>query len=333
MRAVVVTEPGAPPHAGDRPDPGGGAGRALVAVTAAPVTPLDVLCASGVSYFGRPVTPYVPGVQGVGAVVASERWAAGTRVWFETKAGMAPGDGGMAELCAVPEGDVVPLPDAVDDALAAALGLSAVAAWRTLTATARLRAGEVVLVLGGGGVVGQVAIQAARLLGAGRVVAACRSAAAQERARAAGADVVVALDGEDDVPALAARFLAACGELADVVVDPLCGTPASAAGLVLADGGRLVNLGSSAGPAATFDSATLRSRSAAILGYTNNALTTEQRDEALSRILTHAADGAIRVGYEDVPLHDVEGAWRRQAAGATAGRLVIRPRSGGTAGQ
>ena len=141
-----------------------------MAVTAAPITPLDVLCATGTSYFGARATPYVPGVQGVGVVRESPTVPAGTRVWVPTTAGMQPGDGSLAELCAVPETELVRLRDGASDAHVAALGLSAVAAWMALTWRAELRPGDQVLDLGAGGVVGQVAVQAARLLGARRVV-------------------------------------------------------------------------------------------------------------------------------------------------------------------
>ena len=77
---------------------------------AAPITPLDKLCACGTSYFGRPATPYVPGVQGVGTVEHGiDPIPAGTLVWFATAAGMAPGDGSMREVATAPERDVVPL--------------------------------------------------------------------------------------------------------------------------------------------------------------------------------------------------------------------------------
>jgi NADPH2:quinone reductase len=115
-----------------------------------------------------PATPYVPGVQGVGVTD-------GRPVWFATSAGMAPGDGSMAELAAVREQDVVVIPDGVDPVAMAELGLSAVAALQALTWRVELAAGETVLVLGAGGVVGQAAVQLARLHGAGRVVAAARS--------------------------------------------------------------------------------------------------------------------------------------------------------------
>src|SRR5919112_4947026 len=171
VRAAVITAAGQPPAVLDRPDPARREGHALVAVSAAPITPLDVLCATGTSYFGVPATPYVPGVQGVGVVHDSDTVAAGTRVWFPTNAGMQPGDGSLAGLCTVPDVELVPVPDDVPDAAVAALGLSAVAAWMALTWRGGLRAGEQVLVLGAGGVVGQVAIQTARLHGARRVVA------------------------------------------------------------------------------------------------------------------------------------------------------------------
>src|SRR5918997_1611231 len=91
--AAVLHTPGEPPAYGPHPDPVPAAGRTLVRVTAAPVVPLDLLCASGTSYFGRPAVPYVPGVQGVGVVERSAVHPPGTRVWFAASAGMAPGDG------------------------------------------------------------------------------------------------------------------------------------------------------------------------------------------------------------------------------------------------
>jgi NADPH:quinone reductase-like Zn-dependent oxidoreductase len=191
VRAAVLRAPGGTPSWSDHPDPVPGAGRSLVRVTAAPVVPLDLLCASGTSYFGEPALPYVPGVQGVGVVASSDVHAAGTQVWFATSAGMAPGDGSLAEHCAVAAADLVPIGGEVPDAVAAALGLSAVAAWMALTWRAALQPGERVLVLGAEGAVGQVAVGAARVLGASRVVAVCRPGRSVDRALRAGADEVV----------------------------------------------------------------------------------------------------------------------------------------------
>jgi NADPH:quinone reductase len=315
VRAVQVVELGRPPVVADRAAPATGRGEVVVEVTAAPITPLDLLCATGTSYFGRPATPYVPGVQGVGVVD-------GRPVWFPTSAGMAPGDGSMAMLACVPAVDLVELPADADPVAVAAAGLSAVAAHMALTATGGLTAGEQVIVLGAGGVVGQAAVQLARAAGARRVVAAARSAGARARAERAGADAVVALD-TDDPAALAERFAAACDGPADLVLDPLFGAPAAAALRALRPGGRLVNLGSSAGETAPIDSSTLRSRSLRILGYTNNALTRAERAAAVATVAAAVARGELAVAHERVPLADAAAAWERQTAGTATGRIVL----------
>lgn len=326
MRAALVREAGHTPVPVDREPPACAAGAVPVAVRAAPITPLDRLCATGTSYFGVPATPYVPGVQGVGVV---ERDAAGlpagTPVWFATPAGMGPGDGSMAEHVAVPAGDVVALPAGADPVLVAALGLSAVAAWMALTWRGGLVAGEQVLVLGAGGVVGQAGVQLARLAGARRVIAAARSQAARDRALALGADAAVALSAlpapdTAAVDVLADRIGDACDGPLDLVLDPLYGVPAAAAARALRPGGRLVNLGGSAGERTPLDSSTLRSRALDVRGYTNNALTPAQRAAALGVVAAHAAAGRLTVEHAVRPLDDVFSVWSRSGP-----RVVLVP--------
>jgi hypothetical protein len=94
---------------------------------------------------------------------------------------------------------------------------------------------------------------------------------------------------------------------------------------VLAEGGRLVNLGGASGDVAEFSSAVLRSRSAEVLGYTNNALTGEQRRAAVTAVAEHAAAGRLAVAHEVVPLAEVADAWRRQGSGDVGVRLVLTP--------
>lgn len=320
MKAAVLHTCGQPPAYDDHPAPRVADGRSLVRVSAAPMVPLDVLCASGTSYFGMPDTPYVPGVQGVGVVDRSDVLAPGTRVWFATSAGMTPGDGGLAQLCSVRDQDLIPIESEVSDSAAAAIGLSGVAAWMALSWRGRLQAGENVLVLGGGGAVGQAGIGAARALGAARVVAVARSAEAQERARAAGADAVVPLAG--DVDELTA-VLAGTSEAFDVVLDPVFGIAATAASRTLSPGGRLINLGGASGDEATFSSAVLRSRSAEVLGYTNNALSVDQRRAALGEVFALAADGRLAVQFETHPLAEIASVWTRMVDGAAELRQVL----------
>ncbi|GAB6987107.1 zinc-binding dehydrogenase [Nocardioides pyridinolyticus] len=297
MRAARIHQCGEPPRVGEVEAPTPGPGQALVAVTAAPITPLDLLCASGTSYFGEPATPYVPGVQGVGVVRSSE-------------------------LAVVPDADLVPVSGALPDAQLAALGLSAIGAWTALSWRGALRAGERVLVLGSSGVVGTVAVQAARLQGAGAVYAAAIEPGAGDAARALGADGFVPLGHDDDAEALAGRMREVVGEV-DLVLDPLCGVPSSAAALCLAPRGRLVNLGGSAGPTASYSSAHLRSGSREVRGYTNNDLTAEQRYDALQQIEIHAEAGRLTAPYEVFGLDEVASAWTRQLRGEVAGRAVV----------
>ena len=318
MRAVLLGQCGQSPAVGDRDTPVSSGGQRRIRVTAAPIAALDLLCASGTSYFGVPATPYVPGVQGVGELDD------GTPVWFATTAGMKPGDGSMAEYAVAAPDDTVPLPDGVDSRVVAALGLSAVAAYHALTSHGGLRPGAQVLVLGGGGVVGQAAIQLALLGGARRVIAACRSEAARNRALRLGATACVPSTG-GDVATLAAAMKEAADGPVDIVVDPLFGVPAAAALRTLGPGGVLVNIGGSAGDVAPIESSTLRSGSLKMVGYTNNALTTEQRAEAVRAVADHVRAGRLTVEYEAVPMTGVTEAWTRQAQGTADRRIVLLP--------
>jgi NADPH:quinone reductase-like Zn-dependent oxidoreductase len=109
------------------------------------------------------------------------------------------------------------------------------------------------------------------------------------------------------------------------VLDPVSGPGATAACRVLADGGRLVNLGGAAGDESRLSSAVLRSRSLSVLGYTNNSLTAHGRRDALTAVLDLASSGQVAVAYEGLPLGEAERAWQRQALGDDSGRVVLVP--------
>jgi NADPH2:quinone reductase len=179
-----------------------------------------------------------------------------------------------------------------------------------------------VLVLGASGVVGQIAVQAAKLLGAGRVVAAGRDPESLERARTLGADGLVRLTGDGD---LAAQLREASGGGGfDVVLDPLWGEPAVAALGAMAPFGRLVALGQSAGAEATIPSALVRSTPVDIVGYTNYTAGEERKAAAYGAMAEHAAAGRIAVEIERFGLDDVPAVWERQATSPHA-KQVIEP--------
>ena len=242
----------------------------------------------------------------------------GTMAWFSTRAGMAPGDGSLRECCSVAEADLVPLAFDVKPELVAALGLSAVAAWMALTWRGELHPGEQVIVLGGGGTVGQVAVQAARLLGARRVIAGCRSDGAAERARRCGADAVVRLDTED-VAELARRFTDASDGPADLVIDPLFGAPAAGR---CAPCGTTGGWSSSAAPPRRPRRSTVRRCAAGACGCSATRTTSSPRAAG-----GRAQRGAVlrRCGPAERRLR--VGAARRHLARRGTGRPAARPPS------
>lgn len=309
MRAAVIPAVGSGPvFAADREEP---RGDVLVDVTAAPLNPVDLSIASGSFYAGPPSAPYVPGVEGVG------RTSEGARVWFETGAGFA-GDGSMAERAAVVAERVVELPDDVDDALAGCLGVAGLAAWASLSYRGRVQPGETVLILGATGAVGQIGVQAAKLMGAGRVIAAGRDVERLEETRALGADETVRLPTDADT------LQEAAGGLVDVVLDPLWGEHAQVASEAMNVGGRLVMLGQSAGQQATFDAGMVRGRALQILGHSNATTPPDVKLTALEAMWGEAAAGRLEVAYEEIPLERVADAWERQA-GSPHVKLLLVP--------
>jgi NADPH:quinone reductase len=322
MRAAVVDELGSPPRATEREEPSRGAREALVEVAAAPLNPIEIRVASG-SFARQPEPPYVPGLEGAGRVVESDRVAPGRRVRFEGAALPGFGNHGtLAELAAVEEDSLVELPDSIDDAQAAALGVVGITAALALD-RARIEGGERVLVLGATGAVGQAAVQLARARGAGRVVAAGRNREALTRVLELGADATVALDGEG----FADEFREAAGGPLDVVVDPLWGQPAMAALSVLADYGRHVNVGQAAGTDVRVPLDQVRNRQGAIHAISSGWTPVPEKAVVYARLLDDVAAGKLAIDHELIPLDEIGGAWERQAESPSR-KLVIQIAAG-----
>jgi NADPH:quinone reductase len=322
VRAAVLTEYTAPPALAERAEPADGDGRAIVELHAAALNPADLAIASGKFPAGSPPLPYVPGIEGVGTVLISGRFGAGTRVWASGRGLGVAGDGTFSERFSAADEVLIEVPDGVGDELAAALGVVGLAAWMPLSWLAPVRPGESVLVLGATGAVGSLAVQAARLLGAGRVVAAGRDEARLRRATELGADAVVELDGGENQARFAESFDGAPPPT--LIFDALWGAPVEAAAAVAGPGARIVHVGQSAGPAALLASAHVRGKQLQILGYSNFTVPQDALARGYAELIGHAAAGRISIRTEAFPLERIAEAWALQQQGPAA-KLVVVP--------
>ncbi|HTJ31716.1 MAG TPA: zinc-binding alcohol dehydrogenase family protein [Dactylosporangium sp.] len=313
MKAAVLDDVGVPPHFGDFAEPEPGEGQVVVNVAAAAVNHLDLAKASGSFYTGPPPIPSVVGSDGVG------RTAHGRRVYFD--APVAP-YGSWAQRTLVPETDLLDVAAGVDDATAAALGNTGLAAWLALSWRARLQPGESVLVLGATGAVGSVAVQAAKSLGASHVIAAARNPDRLQWARQHGADAAVVLAPGTDLPA---AFRQAAGDHGiDVIIDPLWGEPALAAMQAATPGARHVQIGASTGPTINLPATVIRSAELEILGFVVFRVPLQARRDAYRSLTERAALGEIAVDVIRLPLAKVASAWEQEQHGAHA-RLILTP--------
>ncbi len=271
-----------------------------VEVSLAGVNPIDLFLATqpGAGF------PRVPGSEGVGL-------AQGARHYFAAMPGRF---GSMAEASLAVAERMYPVPDGVSDETAITLGIGGLTAYLSLSDSAKLQKGETVLILGASGVVGSLAVQLARLMGAGRVIAAARNANRLAELAGLGADATVQIQDDDTPQSLAERFRAAAGGRLDVIVDPVWGTPAVAALMAATRGGRLVQLGHSAGFSVPLAPAFMRGTGAAILGYSSSIAAPEARRAAYAALCQHALAGELQQAAEVLPLSAVAEAWDRQKA-------------------
>jgi NADPH:quinone reductase-like Zn-dependent oxidoreductase len=313
LRAAVLNKHGATPRVEEFEDPSGGEDAVDVRVAAAGLHHLDIFKASGKYYTGPPPLPSVVGTDGVG------RLEDGRRVFFDTT--VSP-YGSMAEKACVPSDGLLDVAEGVDDVVAAALGNTALAAWLALSWRAELQPGETVLVLGATGACGGIAVQAAKVLGAGRVVGAGRSGDRLQGLLERGADAVVAVDEADD---LAASLKEAVDGGLNITIDLLWGAPAVAAMEVAAKHARHIEVGNMAGLEITFPAPLIRSNSLDIRGFSVALPPIELRREAYMKLTEHAAAGDIEVEYEAVPLDDIAEAWERQQQPNGGPKIVLVP--------
>ena len=321
MKAAVLHALGKPPRFEDFPDPQPRPNEVKVRVKAASLKNVDKAMASGSHYDSHSELPVVCGIDGVGILDD------GTRVYC---GGPRPPYGMMAEHTVVPRAWCLPIPDDVDDVTAAALPNPALSSWLPLVWRARLKPGESVLILGATGVAGKLAIQIAKHLGAGRVVAAGRNEHVLETLLDLGADAIIALD-QPDQQLTAAFVREASNKSYDIILDYLWGHPTE----VLLDaltghdlkaepsGIRLVEIGEMAGPTISLSAAALRSSGLELYGSGGGSIPHTAIFDTFPQVWALAAGGKLRIDTEPVALSDVESAWHRHDL--VGRRVVIIP--------
>lgn len=327
MDVVQVNSPGGPDELElvARPDPEPGPGEVLVRVAAAGVNRADLLQREG-RYPPPPGAPAWPGLEVSGVVaghgpgVDAVAWPLGARV-----AALLPG-GGYATQVTVPAGLLLPVPDEVDLVDAAGLPEALLTSWTNVVDAGRLAPGEVLLVQGGSGGVGSVAVQLGAALGA-HVVATAGGAQRAERCRDLGARTVVDHRTQDVAEAVRA---ATGGHGADVVLDVL-GAGGLATNLAaLATGGRLVVIGTQRGAKGELDLGLLMARRGSVIGTTLRARPLAEKERIVADVREHAwpmlTDGRLRpVVHARLPLARAADAHRLLDSGEVFGKVLLVP--------
>ncbi|MGD0199025.1 MAG: zinc-binding alcohol dehydrogenase family protein [Solirubrobacteraceae bacterium] len=305
MNAAVVTSFDQPPQYQqfEVPQPTAG-GELLVDVLAVGLHPRVRSGAAGAHYTSTGSLPMIPGIDGVG------RRPDGKLIYFIANDGVL---GTMAEKALVDERRSIELP-ADADAMAVAATLNpAMSSWVALRLRVPIDAGQSVLVLGATGNAGTMAVQVAKLLGAGRVVGAGRDLERLNALTTVGADEVVQLT--DDAEATAKAIGIAAAE-ADIVIDYLWGRPAQQAMMALLtariDRSRELNwiqIGAMAGPTIELPSVALRSSNLRLQGNGQGAVSREAYLAALPSLVDQINAGALTLKANPKPLADVEKIW------------------------
>jgi len=323
MRAVIVSEPGGPEvlEVVDLPDPTPAPGEVVVDVVSTAVNRADTLQRKGF-YPPPPGASDVLGLECSGTVSAVGAEVTGWSVGDRVCALLA--GGGYASKVAVPAGQLMPVPGEVDLATASALPEVACTVWSNVFMVAGLRADETLLVHGGAGGIGTMAIQLAHALGA-RVVTTAGSAEKLGLCRSLGADVVVNYREQDFVEEVRR---ATDGLGADVILDNMGASYLDRNLDALATEGRLVVIGMQGGAKGELDLGKLLRKRGAVVATSLRARPVEEKTAICAAVVEQiwplVADGSVKpVVHTTLPLERVGDAHRLMEEGGHTGKILL----------
>lgn len=289
----------------ERPDPAN-----ATQVLAASVNPIDLVLAGG----KFPLRSFSPGdALGYGGV--AER-SDGTRVYFYDP---TPPAGSFAEKVDLGVAKTIPLPDGLDPALGAALGVPGMAAYAATVLAGNVQPDETMLVTGAAGSVGMIAGQVAVAKGA-KVVGVVRKKEDVEKVESVGMTGLVQDDNEKDI---AGVLRGAAPDGVDLVVDSLWGQHPERLIPALNHRARWVQVGSSAGDDATLKAPVFRNKLISIIGHTNFLLSPDEAGQAYGGVADLAAAGTVRMTFETIGLDDLPEVWAGLVDKSRSGKYVV----------
>jgi NADPH2:quinone reductase len=303
----------------DLPKPAASAGRVLLRITAAGVTPLDHTILSG--EYLRAKAPLVLGSEGAAVVEegGGSDFPVGSRVMFAGPYGVSE-DGAYSEWLAVRKENLCMIPEAIEDVSAAGIPVAYLTAHMSLS-LAGFQAGKTVLAPAIGGSVGNAVTQLARALGAEHAISSTTNHNKADQAKALGFDEVIDLTREklgDGVRRITG------GRGADIVIDSIAGEVLGEALGALAPNGNLTTLGYSAGRKASIDVTDLIWKRATIKSFSLFAQPQAAWDEAWRTIVALLESGAIKpIVAKTFPLAEAADAMRYLIEDRPFGMVVL----------
>jgi len=321
MKAAVLHNFGESPRYEDFPDPIIGENETLVHVKAIALENVDRAIAKGLHYASKQFYPQFPAIIGHSGIGTLNN---GRMVGF---GGIKPPYGSMAQKVVIPKGYYAEIPEGVDAAVAAVVPASALTSLLPLRWLAKLQQGETVLINGATGVSGKIAIQIAKLLGAGKMIGTGRNEKSLEEIRKLGADIMIDLKLPEEK--LAQAFANEIEKGCDVILDFLWGRPTEILlkTLVPTQLGfakrrvRLIQIGEMAGSSLSLSAETLRTSGLEIYGSGN--IPHEVIPESTAQVWDFIKDGKLHMEIERVPLKDIQNAWEQEDVHGK--RIVIVP--------
>jgi putative PIG3 family NAD(P)H quinone oxidoreductase len=322
MHAITIAKPGGPEVLtwSEVPDPEPKAGEVVIEIAATAVNRADLMQRQG-KYPPPPGAPEYPGLECSGTVVAVGGGVAEWCVGDEVCALLS--GGGYAERVAVPAAQLLPVPEGISLAEAAALPEVACTVWSNVFSIARLNPGEVLLVHGGASGVGTFALQLGSAYGA-RVFCTA-SAAKLDRCRGFGAERAIDYKSEDFVKIVRDET---GGHGADVVLDNMGAKYLGRNVEVLATGGRLVVIGLQGGRKAELDLGMLLAKRASVTATSLRARPVVEKAQIVAEVRDHVwpliSAGRIRpVVDRALALQDAGEAHRIVGAGEHVGKVLL----------